>query len=64
VNVNDGTIPKYQKGEKLSAEQVEEERRLLYVGMTRAKKTLELHYLTGTKERPKFPSRFIEKLMK
>jgi len=34
------------------------------VGMTRAKKTLELHYLTGTKERPKFPSRFIEVLLK
>ena len=64
LNVNDGMIPKYQKGQKLTAEQLEEERRIFYVGMTRAKKTLELHYLTGTKERPKFPSRFIEKLMK
>ncbi len=64
LNVNDGMIPKYQKGQKLSREQLEEERRIFYVGMTRAKKTLELHYLTGTKERPKFPSRFIEKLMK
>ncbi len=64
LNVNDGVIPKYQKGQKLSQEQLEEERRIFYVGMTRAKKTLELHYLTGTKERPKFPSRFIEKLLK
>ena len=45
-------------------EQIEEERRIFYVGMTRAKKTLELHYLTGTKEHPKFPSRFIEVLLK
>jgi adenylosuccinate synthase len=45
-------------------EQIEEERRIFYVGMTRAKKTLELHYLTGTKEHPKFPSRFIDVLLK
>jgi len=64
LNVNDGVIPKYQKGQKLTQEQLEEERRIFYVGMTRAKKTLELHYLTGTKERPKFPSRFIEVLLK
>jgi len=64
LNVNDGVIPKYQKGQKLTQEQIEEERRIFYVGMTRAKKTLELHYLTGTKEHPKFPSRFIEVLLK
>ena len=64
LNVNDGLIPKYQKGQKLTQEQIEEERRIFYVGMTRAKKTLELHYLTGTKEHPKFPSRFIDVLLK
>ena len=64
INVNDGNIPKYQKGEILSEDKIEEERRIFYVGMTRAKKTLELHFLQGTKERPKFPSRFIKKLMK
>ena len=64
INVNEGAIPKYRKGEKLSSEQMEEERRIFYVGMTRAKKTLELHYLTGTKERPKLPSRFIRKLLR
>lgn len=63
MNVNEGVFPKYRLGEKLSPEQVEEERRIFYVGMTRAKKTLELHYLTGTKERPKLPSRFIRKLL-
>ena len=63
VNVNEGTIPRYQKGEKMYLERLEEERRIFYVGMTRAKKTLELHYLTGTKERPKYPSRFIKNLI-
>ena len=63
VNVNEGTIPRYHKGEKINPERLEEERRIFYVGMTRAKKTLELHYLTGTKERPKYPSRFIKNLI-
>ena len=63
MNVNEGAIPRYQKGEKLNQERLEEERRIFYVGMTRAKKTLELHYLTGTKERPKYPSRFIKNLI-
>lgn len=38
---------------------VEEERRIFYVAMTRAKNSLELLYLTGTKERPRLPSRFL-----
>ena len=37
----------------------EEERRIFYVAMTRAKKDLELLCLTGTAERPRFPSRFL-----
>ncbi len=41
---------------------VEEERRIFYVAMTRAKKSLELLYLTGTKERPRQPSRFLNPL--
>lgn len=41
---------------------VEEERRIFYVAMTRAKKSLELLYLTGTKERPRLPSRFLNPL--
>lgn len=63
LNVNEGKIPQYHKGQILSQEQLEEERRIFYVGMTRAKKTLELHYQTGTKERPKFSSRFIRKFL-
>ncbi len=42
--------------------EVEEERRIFYVAMTRAKKNLELSYLTGTKERPRQPSRFLNPL--
>ena len=38
---------------------LEEERRIFYVAMTRAKKSLELLYLTGTKERPRQPSEFL-----
>lgn len=41
----------------------EEERRIFYVAMTRAKKSLELLYLTGTKERPRLPSRFLNPLL-
>lgn len=41
---------------------VEEERRIFYVAMTRAKKSLGLLYLTGTKERPRQPSRFLNPL--
>ncbi len=41
----------------------EEERRIFYVAMTRAKKNLELLYLTGTKERPRLPSRFLNPLL-
>lgn len=41
----------------------EEERRIFYVAMTRAKKSLELLYLTGTKEHPRLPSRFLNPLL-
>lgn len=63
VNLNEGILPKYRKGEQLSEERTEEERRLFYVGMTRAKEALELHYLVGTKENPRLPSRFLSKLI-
>lgn len=42
----------------------EEERRIFYVGMTRAKKSLELLCTTGTKERPRLISRFLNPLWK
>lgn len=50
----------YPHGTLLDSETIEEERRLFYVGMTRAKKTIHFIYLTGDKVRPKYPSKFIE----
>lgn len=44
-------------------ETVEEERRIFYVAMTRAKESLELLYLTGDKARPRLPSRFLNPLL-
>lgn len=43
---------------------VEEERRIFYVGMTRAKESLELLCLTGTGERPRLMSRFLNPIVK
>ncbi len=42
----------------------EEERRLFYVGMTRAKTALDILYLTGTKACPRQPSHFIAPILK
>ena len=59
-NLNEGKLP---HGKLPGKETIEEERRLFYVGMTRAKKALELLYLTGTEERPRQPSRFLQPLL-
>ncbi len=61
-NMNDGVIPKLKKGEMVTEELIEEERRLFYVAITRAKTEIELHYVTGTKENPRLSSRFLEEL--
>ncbi len=62
MNLNEGTIPQIRRGEVITQRRLEEERRLFYVGLTRAKEAVELHYLTGTKENPRLPSRFLEEL--
>ena len=56
---NEGTIP-HKKSMK--GEQVEEERRMFYVAMTRARKRLSLLWVAGTKEEPGFLSRFLSDL--
>lgn len=59
-DVNEGILP----GKNIrNPELLEEERRMLYVGMTRAKKALDILYLTGTKESPRLPSRFLNPLL-
>ncbi len=58
---NEGIFP---YGQMLDEEACEEERRIFYVAMTRAKSSLELLYLNGTKEQPRLPSRFLNPLLK
>lgn len=59
-DINEGVYP---HGRMTDAVTVEEERRMLYVAMTRAKEALELLFVTGTKERPRLPSRFLNVLL-
>lgn len=53
----------FPHGTMLDIQDCEEERRIFYVAMTRAKKSLELLYLTGTRESPRLPSRFLNPLL-
>ena len=59
-DVNEGIFP---YGKMLSAETIEEERRLFYVAMTRAKKSLRLSYVTGTQDRPRLRSHFLNPIL-
>jgi len=56
INVNEGTIP-YRKAVLPAA--LEEERRLFYVGMTRASEDLTLCWVTREHDRKREPSRFL-----
>ncbi|MDR2546568.1 MAG: ATP-dependent helicase [Lachnospiraceae bacterium] len=56
-HLNEGTLPGHKS---LTDEQIEEERRLFYVGMTRAKEEL---YLTCTESTKFVPSRFLKPLV-
>lgn len=61
LDVNKGKVP---KGSKLSAEELEEERRLFYVAMTRARKHLNIYYVRGMKDHVLQPSVFLEPILK
>lgn len=61
MDINEGTIP-YHKA--VLPEEVEEERRLLYVGMTRASETLHLFSTKKKYEKKQEPSRFLEEMMR
>ena len=61
LDVNKGKVP---KGAKLTVEELEEERRLFYVAMTRAKKQLHICYVKGERDHTLQPSVFIEPLLK
>lgn len=55
-DINEGVIP---GGRTLTEEAVEEERRMFYVAMTRAKEQLEMYYIKSHQGRKKLPSRFL-----
>ncbi len=61
LDINEGVIP-YQKA-VLDAD-LEEERRMFYVGMTRARKRLYLYNVRERHEKKMVPSRFLEELHK
>lgn len=58
-DLNEGNIPAKQAWTR---DQIEEERRLLYVAITRARKTLTITYLEGNPDMPAAPSRFLRPL--
>lgn len=60
VGLTEGLLPiSHAKG----FEAIDEERRLLYVGITRARRTLALHWSAeGVRSRPREPSRFLAEL--
>ena len=60
-DLNEGSIPSRHSS---APDQVEEERRLLYVAMTRARLSLTLTFLEGTSDRPAAPSRFLLPFLK
>ena len=62
LHLNDGIIPKIKRGEKVTEEHIEEERRLFYVALTRAKVSVELNYITGLKDNSGLKSRFLEEM--
>lgn len=64
VYIPDCNEKTYPHGSMPDNAECEEERRIFYVAMTRARKSLELLYLTSTKERPRLPSRFLNPLLK
>ncbi|MCM1044402.1 MAG: ATP-dependent helicase [Candidatus Gastranaerophilales bacterium] len=59
-NCNEGVYP---HGRECDSATCEEERRVFYVAMTRAKKSLELLALTGTRNHPRLFSRFLNPLL-
>ena len=60
IHANEGEIP-HQKAEK--KEEIEEERRLFYVSLTRAKNNLCISYITQKNGNSIKPSRFVEELL-
>ncbi len=56
-DLNEGIIPTRSA---VTQAQIEEERRMLYVAMTRAKQALIMSYITGNEENKMLPTRFLK----
>ena len=59
--INEGVVPSNRSRD---TESIEEERRMFYVAMTRAKNRLIISFKIGTRLKPALPSRFINCLLK
>ena len=59
-DLNEGQVP-YKKA--VLDEEIEEERRMLYVGMTRAKKQLYLSYVKEMHSKQVLPSCFLQEIL-
>ena len=66
VGINEGLLPFRSEGDDMTAARLEEERRLMYVGITRARTTLALSTLRRRKRGREtvagVPSRFIAEM--
>jgi ATP-dependent DNA helicase Rep len=66
IGVNEDTLPFRREEEEMTAERLEEERRLMYVGITRARRTLLVSTLLrqkrGREVKKAIPSRFIKEM--
>ncbi|MBL8340298.1 MAG: UvrD-helicase domain-containing protein [Rubrivivax sp.] len=66
AGVNEGSLPFKGQEEQMSAERLEEERRLMYVGITRARRTLAVSWLKRRKRGREtvagVPSRFLAEM--
>ncbi len=60
-HINEGSVPNKRS---IGIEQIEEERRMFYVAMTRAKNELYISYVKGDKDNRILPSRFLYSLVK
>jgi ATP-dependent DNA helicase Rep len=66
AGVNEGLLPFRSEGEEMGAERLQEERRLMYVGITRARRSLVVSTLRrrkrGRETVPGVPSRFVKEM--
>ncbi len=60
-HLNEGSVPHKRS---MGQEQTEEERRMFYVAMTRAKERLIMTYVSGDRDKKSLPSRFILPLLR